>query len=63
MLTLKSMTWHHQRILEIVPVPDYHATEMAQGMLAHTETHFQSISLRLKSLEKRMENIIALARR
>ncbi|KAE8166910.1 hypothetical protein BDV40DRAFT_285040 [Aspergillus tamarii] len=44
-----------------VPDGDRHATEMAQGMLTHAETQFQSISLRLKSLEKRMDNIIALS--
>lgn len=60
MLTLQKISWHHQQILEDVPDGDRHATEMAQGMLTHAETQFQSISLRLKSLEKRMDNIIAL---
>jgi hypothetical protein len=58
---LRSLSWHHGRILETIPDPDRHATETAQGMLAHAETQFQSTSLRLKGLEKRMDNIIALA--
>ncbi|PIG82898.1 hypothetical protein AARAC_011528, partial [Aspergillus arachidicola] len=61
MLTLKKLSSNHQQILEDVPDGDRHATEMAQGMLTHAETQFQSISLRLKSLEKRMDNIIALS--
>ncbi|KAF4152776.1 hypothetical protein CNMCM6069_001601 [Aspergillus lentulus] len=60
LLTLRNLSGHHGRILETVPDPDRHATETAQGMLAHAETQFQSTSLRLKSLEKRMDNIIAL---
>ncbi|KAG2001109.1 hypothetical protein GB937_010497 [Aspergillus fischeri] len=60
LLTLRNLSWHHGRILETVPDPDRHATETAQEMLAHAETQFQSTSLRLKSLEKRMDNIIAL---
>ncbi|GJP90844.1 uncharacterized protein AlacWU_03743 [Aspergillus niger] len=60
-LTLKKLSWHHQQIMEDVPDGDRHATEMAQGMLMHAETQFQSISLRLKGLEKRMDNIIALS--
>jgi hypothetical protein len=47
-------------MLDTVPDSDRHATETAQGMLAHAETQFQSTSLRLKSLENRMDNIIAL---
>ncbi|BCR99689.1 uncharacterized protein AKAW2_50031S [Aspergillus luchuensis] len=61
MLTLKRLSWHHQQMLENIPDLDRHATEMAQGMLMHVETQFQSISLRLKGLEKRMNNIIALS--
>ncbi|PYH64274.1 uncharacterized protein BO88DRAFT_491489 [Aspergillus vadensis CBS 113365] len=61
MLTLKKLSWHHQQILENIPDGDRHVTEMAQGMLTHVETQFQSISLRLKGLEKRMNNIIALS--
>ncbi|GFF58026.1 hypothetical protein IFM62136_03646 [Aspergillus lentulus] len=61
LLTLRNLSGHHGRILETVPDPDRHATETAQGMLAHAETQFQSTSLRLKSLEKRMDNIIALS--
>ncbi|XRM46719.1 hypothetical protein ABZX51_009748 [Aspergillus tubingensis] len=61
MLTLKKLSWHHQQILENIPDGDRHATEMAQGMLTHVETQFQSIGLRLKGLEKRMNNIIALS--
>lgn len=60
MLTLKKLSWHHQQILENIPDGDRHATEMTHGMLTHVETQFQSISLRLKGLEKRMNNIIAL---
>ncbi|KAJ5760679.1 hypothetical protein N7520_007835 [Penicillium odoratum] len=61
MLTLKSMMCHHQRILDTVSSSSHQATQAAQGMLAHTETQFQSIGLRLQSLEKRMANIIALS--
>ncbi|GKZ44962.1 hypothetical protein AbraIFM66951_007307 [Aspergillus brasiliensis] len=61
MLTLKTLSGHHQQLLADVPDGDRHATELAQGMLTHVETQFQSISLRLKGLEKRMDNIIALS--
>lgn len=60
MLTLKNLSSHHRTILEIAPSSNLHATEITQAMLSHAETQFESIGLRLKSLEKRMENIIAL---
>lgn len=60
LLTLKSLSRHHERFLEMVPDSDRLVAERAQGMLTHAETQFQSISLRLKSLEKRIQNIIAL---
>lgn len=60
MCTLKAMMSHHQRILQEASAPKHNATELAHGMFGHIETHFQSTNLRLKSLEKRMENIIAL---
>ncbi|THC89842.1 hypothetical protein EYZ11_010693 [Aspergillus tanneri] len=59
-LTVKNLSAHHRSILKIVPDRDRHATIMAQAMLTHVETQFQSIGLRLNSLEKRMQNIIAL---
>ncbi|KAA8651688.1 uncharacterized protein ATNIH1004_000584 [Aspergillus tanneri] len=60
-LTVKNLSAHHRSILKIVPDRDRHATIMAQAMLTHVETQFQSIGLRLNSLEKRMQNIIALS--
>lgn len=54
------MMGHHQRVLQEASAPRHNATDLAHGMLGHVETHFQSTHLRLKSLEKRMENIIAL---
>jgi hypothetical protein len=59
LLTLRNLSWHHERI-DTVPDPDHRATETVQ--LTHAATQFQSTSLRLKSLEKRMDNIIALVR-
>ncbi|KAJ9293509.1 hypothetical protein DTO271G3_7774 [Paecilomyces variotii] len=61
LLTLKSLSRHHERFLEMIPDSDRLAAERAQGMLTHAETQFQSISLRLKSLERRIQNIIALS--
>jgi hypothetical protein len=60
MLTMKGISSHHRRILETVSSPALHATQMTQDMLSHAETQLQSIGLRLKIIEKRMNNVIAL---
>lgn len=60
LLTLKNLSAHHQNILDKVHERGRHATEATQAMLSHVETQFQTAQLRLKSLEKRMQNVIAL---
>lgn len=54
------MMSYHQCMLQEASAPKHNAAELAHGMLGHIETHLQSTNLRLKSLEKRMENVIAL---
>jgi hypothetical protein len=62
MYTLKSMMSHHHCDFVISPATSHHAAKLAHSMLEHIETQFQCINLRLKSLEKRMENILTLVR-
>jgi len=62
LLTLKNLSMHHQIVLN-----DTHnnwrrrgMNDMTQRMLRYVENEFETVNLRLQSLEKRMQNVIAL---
>lgn len=63
MLTLRKVVDHHDKISEAMATCQSTrraSTKMTQEVLSHIETQFQCIDLRLKGLEKRMQNMIAL---
>jgi hypothetical protein len=60
LLTVENMLAHHKYLLEMTDPSGTEAMEATQFRLKHKEGLFQSMNLRLKSLEKRMQNIINL---
>jgi len=57
---VNNLSDHHQRFLSLAG-GHTRMTGATQSMLRHVESQFQTVSLRLKSLDKRMQNIIALS--
>lgn len=59
-LTLKAFAVRHQTLLDCAEGNEKAAAQATHNALLQVETSFQAVSLRLKSLEKRMQNIISL---
>ncbi|KAL2831490.1 hypothetical protein BDW59DRAFT_140224 [Aspergillus cavernicola] len=59
-LTLKAFAVHHRAFLDCANWDEKEAVQATQKALLQVETSFQAVNLRLKSLEKRMQNIISL---
>ncbi|KAJ5152124.1 hypothetical protein N7492_010419 [Penicillium capsulatum] len=61
LLVLKSFSTHHQNLLDQAESTSAKARLATQHALVQVETSFQAVHLRLKSLEKRMQNVISLS--
>lgn len=59
-LTLNAFALRHQKILGSANDNERAAAQATHNALLQVETGFQAVNLRLKSLEKRMQNIISL---
>ena len=59
-LTLNAFALRHQKILGSANDNERAAAQATHNAMLQVETGFQAVNLRLKSLEKRMQNIISL---
>jgi hypothetical protein len=53
----------HLSLIEEAPSENRQAMKNTAGMLTQIETQLETANLRLRSLEKRMKNVISLVRR
>jgi hypothetical protein len=60
LLTVENMLAHHKYLLEMAGPSSTEAMEATQFRLKYKQGLFHSVNLRLRSLEKRMQNIINL---
>lgn len=60
LLTVENMLAHHKYLLDMVGPSGTKAMEATQFRLKYRQGLFHSVNLRLRSLEKRMQNIINL---
>ncbi|KAB8067758.1 hypothetical protein BDV29DRAFT_196188 [Aspergillus leporis] len=61
LLTVKKLSMRHLSLIEEAPSENRQAMKNTAGMLTQIETQLETANLRLRSLEKRMKNVISLS--